>query len=113
MKVNYHISKLKKSNHIILSIDANKAFDKIRKVTEKKETSAYILSTSRGVCISVKIALTDLKQEIIISIHFNYVNVFQVKAFLIIKIMKIPHAYTIAGVEMLERFKSLWAGWGP
>lgn len=113
MKLNYHIIKLKKSNHIILPIDANKAFDKIRKVTKKREMPAYILSKSRGVCISVKIALTDLQQEIIISIHFNYINVFQVKAFLIIKIMKIPHAYTIAGVEMLARFKALWAGWGP
>lgn len=109
MKVYYHISKFKKTNHMILSIDANKAFDKIRKVTEKKETPAYILNKSGVVRISVKIALTDLKQEIIISTHFNNVIVFRVKAFLIIKIMKISHAYTIARVEKLARFKSLWA----
>lgn len=61
MKVNYHISKFKKINLMILSIDINEVFDKIRKVTEEKETPACIVNKSGGVRIAVKIALTDLK----------------------------------------------------
>lgn len=48
-----------------------------------------ILNKLRGVFIYVKILLTDLKQENIISRDCNYVTVFQVKAFCTISVPSI------------------------